>query len=141
MAMCALCSRQNLFVRGIAPSIQNILFERPVKEERLLRNERDSIPQALLRHGGNILTVYGDASACDIVKSEQQPRDGGLSRSRRTDKCHLFSSRDAKRELVEDRAGLVERENDFVERNSGILHPKRRRPRRILYLIGFVHYL
>src|SRR5690606_11562016 len=81
----------DLVFRSVPAAVLDIVADRVVKQDRILRDHTDSLAQRGLLNLGNVLPVDEDAAAGRLVEPEQQPGDRRLARSRRPDDGHRMA--------------------------------------------------
>ncbi len=64
----------DLLTAGIGLGIGEIEVDTLVKQHRILRDDADLAPQALLGHLADILSIDQNAPPLDVVEAKQQPR-------------------------------------------------------------------
>ena len=65
---------------GIRVAIGDVVIDRIVEQDRILRHDPDDLMQRCLRDRPNILPVNRDRPAGHLVEPEQQPPDGRFAR-------------------------------------------------------------
>lgn len=68
--------------------LQNVRFDAPREEDRLLRDDWYDTMQIHRVKLANIDSINRNRSYCDVIESFQQTEDGALSWSRGTNQCH-----------------------------------------------------
>ena len=62
-------------------AISDIIADRIVEEDHVLRHDADGGAQGLLGHGRYVLPVDRHRSRLNVVEAEEDARDGGLARA------------------------------------------------------------
>src|SRR5260370_5969795 len=75
----------NLCVRGVLPSIGDILTDGPVKEPCILKHHAECAAQVSTFDMRNIYAIHQNPTTIDFVEAHQQIDQGGLARACRTD--------------------------------------------------------
>ena len=95
-----------LLGRCVAP-IGDVVADRIVEQDRILRHDANRPMQALLRYVAHILSINGNRAATDVIEPEQEPRDGRFPRPRRPHNGHVMPRRHIKANPAQDWARLV----------------------------------
>src|SRR6266498_886137 len=94
-------------IRGVWPTVADVLHDRAVKQGYVLWNDGDGGPQALLGHPRKVLTPKHNAPALHIVETLQQHEEGRFA-------SVLHCGRNSPPRLrTRFRADAVERESRF----------------------------
>jgi len=89
------------FEFGVSNSpVSNIILERVVEQDAILRNDCDLISKVRYFDFCNILAVNQNLASRDIVKSVQESHNGGLSSSCRSYQSIGFSCRNCEGNIV-----------------------------------------
>src|SRR3546814_12650950 len=57
--------------RGIRLAVGDVVVDRIVEQNRVLRDDADRLAQALLRYRADILSIDADGACVDVVEPEQ----------------------------------------------------------------------
>src|SRR3989344_3690686 len=113
-----------LFGRARIP-VRDILADSAMKEERFLRNDRDSVAEALLRHTRDISAVDLYGARIQIVVTQHEPHECGFPRARTADDTDPLSRRYDKRQVLKYGVFTVG-ETHVVERKRSAAYHKLR---------------
>src|SRR3989338_8389013 len=102
MTMRELCRFDHFCICGLWSCVANVLHERSMKQNRILRHVRNRVTQTLLRNFANVLAVNQNAALLRIVKSQEQFCDCRLPCTRRTDKGYLFTLLNLELQVIEN---------------------------------------
>ena len=115
-----------LLVARVGSPVADVLHQRLVEEEGLLRHERDVVEERGTLEVAEIDAVDLDRAAGRIVEAEHEVDESGLPRSRPPDDRDDLASADVQVDAVEDRRPTVV-EGEVAE--SDVLAKSRHRPR------------
>ena len=122
----------DLVLAGVGPAIGNVVFDRIIEQNRVLRHDADGAANTRLLHRAQILAIDGDSSSADVVKTIKEPRQGRLSRAAGTDHRDRAPRRYGERHVEQNLAvGLVTK-IDMLEAHLAGARQKRCGARRIL---------
>ena len=124
----------DLGARGAGAAIGDVVEDRVVEQHGVLRHHADRAAQAVLRHVADVLAVDLDRAAIDIVEAEQQARDRRFAGAARPDDRDGGAGRNAKIDVLQDRAARIVAEIDMAKRDLAALDDQRRRARPVLDL-------
>ena len=102
---------------------------------RILSHQPDLLAERLLGDAGDILPVDQNPPAFQIVETEQQVDQRGLSGTRASDQPDLLARRDGERQVADDPLVLAIVEMDMVIANLAFRDLKRGRFGRIDQLV------
>jgi len=71
--------RHDLLPGGVPPAVGDVLRDGALKEPGVLEHHADAPPQLPPGQGGDVLPVYGDGAAVQLVEAHQQVDQGGLA--------------------------------------------------------------
>src|SRR5262249_60885843 len=94
----------NVGIRGVRPTVADVLHDRAVKQRNVLRNEGNSGAQALLRDPGDVLAAEQNAPALHVVETLQQHEQGRLATTRLPDQADALAGLDPQAEISEHSA-------------------------------------
>ncbi len=66
----------DLFDRRPGTAIGDVVVDRIVEQHGVLRHDPDRAPQRTLAERADVLTVDKNSTFIDVIKTEQQPRQG-----------------------------------------------------------------
>ena len=72
----------HLLLRGIRPSVEDVLPHRPGEKPSVLQHDAEGAPQAGARIVTDVRPVDQDRARGDLVEAGEQVDDGGLARAR-----------------------------------------------------------
>lgn len=119
-----------LFVRRVRSAVSYIIDDCTLKDERILHENSDLIPQRLELDVAHVYAVNRHRSAFDIVKASQEVNHGRFSRARRPHESYAFARRNVQIEMLENIDAFLVTESyvikidlpgDIAEFNAGIL--------------------
>src|SRR5690606_17748933 len=80
-------------IAGPRTTVTNVVTDRIVEEDGVLRDHADGSAQTILLHVTNVLSVDAYGPFRDVVEAEEYPRDRRLARARRADNRERASGR------------------------------------------------
>jgi hypothetical protein len=108
--------RLDLGVGRIGLGDADIVGDRAVEQEGVLRHQRDLSAQGIEAHVANVDAADADRARARIEEAQQQRGDGGLAGARRADERDPLAFGDREAHAVERGAvGAVVSERDVVE--------------------------
>jgi len=105
----------HLAVARLGPAIADVVLDRIVEQHGVLRDHADGRAERGLRHVPDVLAVDGHPAAGKLIEAEQDARNGGLTRTRRSDNGHHLPRRHLEAHIFQDRPFGVVGEGDVVE--------------------------
>src|SRR3569833_4009511 len=70
---------EHCLARGVRLRVANVVVERGVEQDRVLRHDADGGAQALLRDVADVLAVDQYPAAVHVIEAEQQAGEGGFA--------------------------------------------------------------
>ena len=131
----------DLLAAGLRPAVADVIEDRVVEQDGVLRDDADGRTQAVLGHLADVLTVDLDIAGIQVVEAEQQPADGGFAGAGMTDDGDRPSGRHVEGDALQDRPPLIVTEADILEGDAGPGNVERRRVRWVAHLGGDVQEL
>src|SRR5262249_37040186 len=105
----------DLLAVGAGAAIGDVVADRVVEEDGVLRHDADGPADAVLRDVPQVLAVDADGTALDVVEAEEKTRDRRLAAAGGADDGESAAGRHAERDAVEDGPPLVIGEAHVVE--------------------------
>src|SRR5690606_355327 len=75
----------DFLIARIRPAVADIVADRIVEKDGILRNHADGGTERLLRHVTHVLAIDGKTAAGHIVEAKEKARDGRLASAGRSD--------------------------------------------------------
>ena len=116
----------HLFAAGVRIAIGDVVIDRVVEKDGILRHHADGLMQTGLRHIADILPVDADGAFLDVIEPEQQPPDGRFARPRRPDQRNPLPRPNLDRDTLQDLAVRLIGKFDILEHNLARRHLQRR---------------
>ena len=91
----------DLIFGGVGLGVQQIVADRGVEQERILRDRGDLGPEALLLNVPQVVSVEGDAPFRRIAEARQKVRDRGLPGSTGADQGNALAGEDLEGDVAE----------------------------------------
>ena len=91
-------------VGGVRLAIQQVVADRTVQQRRVLSDHSDLFAQAFLRHFGDILTVYQNFPALQVIQAQKQVYQRRFARPGRSDQADFFAGFDHQVQVADDPA-------------------------------------
>ena len=76
-------------------AVTDVFHDRAMKQRDVLRHDADRVPQALLRHAGDVLSVDQDAAVLHVIEALQQREQRRLAAARAADQADAFAGHEA----------------------------------------------
>src|SRR5690606_28210250 len=115
-------------------AVTDIVADRALEQIGLLRDIGDRTAQRMLGDGGDILAVYIDAPASNVVEALEERDQCRLARARSADDRRGRAGRRDEGDVAQHRRTVAIAEGDIVEAHLAASDMKRRRIRRIALL-------
>ena len=84
----------NLTAAGLGVAVGDVVKDRVIEKHGVLRHHANGLMQRGLRDITNVLAVDFQRAVQHIIKTEQQPSDGGFARAGRADNGHGLTGLD-----------------------------------------------
>ena len=95
-----------------------------MKQDHVLRDQTDRVPQAGLGHPGDVLPIDADRAALHIVKAHQQGDQRGLPGAGVPDQADPLAGLDGQAQLLEHRSGTIVGKGTPVEGDLPAARPE-----------------
>src|SRR5580704_7562490 len=100
--MCPPGCQLDVLISRARSAVADVLEETPMKQARVLRDERNGSPQTFLRDFTNVLVVDANGAFGHIVHAQQQAHKGGFAGAARSHKADALPCRDLELEGCDD---------------------------------------
>ncbi|ESS36533.1 hypothetical protein P355_2306 [Burkholderia cenocepacia KC-01] len=126
--------RDHLAAGRVALAVRDVVRERVVEQDGVLRDDAERVAQAALGDEPQVLTVDPDRARIGLVQPEQQPRERRLARPAAADHRDRLPGLDAERHVEQDLPARLVAEVDVLELDRAAAHDERLRAGRIAVL-------
>ena len=132
MRVRSLCCRDDLFVRGIGLTHDDVFAYRCGLDPRFLQDHAEAFAQAISRDIADISAVNGDFTAIYVIETHEKTDKGRLTASRRTDDGDAFSAFHRERKITDERLFGIIGERDILDLDIALCFVQNKR----IFLVG-----
>ena len=92
----------DILIAGVRTAVADVISQRTVQQRGVLGHHADLVAQRGLGDFSNVLSVDQNAPALQVVKAQQQVRQGRFSRPGAANQADLFTGFDGQAKTIED---------------------------------------